>query len=208
MAAFPRTKQPASVSPFSVPGPLISHGHSGKDQRRATLQIGRSWTETWPPLRADDADVQALLTFIRRHWASGDSFTIAHLATPGSGLDPNGAGGGTPVVNGASQTGTSLVTDGWSTGVTDVVKTGDVIKISGLTPLYEITADANSDGSGNATLSIYPSIPTGSSPADNAPITRSGCTLTAYITEPPNIPDARRGSYFIVGLQVAFKEAL
>lgn len=101
-----------------------------------------------------------------------------------------GAYAGTPLVNGASQTGDSLVTDGWSNSITGLLKKGDLIRISGVhsvNPINQIstgveqtflvTADVNSDGSGNATIPISPSITvTGayatvaSSPADNAAI--------------------------------------
>lgn len=99
--------------------------------------------------------------------------------------------GGTPLVNGASQTGASLVTDGWTAAAANRVKQGDVFTIAGVysvNPItkqstgvlqqFLVTADAASDGSGNATISISPSIVTSGStqtvsgsPADNAAIT-------------------------------------
>lgn len=112
-----------------------------------------------------------------------------------------GALGGTPLVNGASQNVTwatskdgytqSLITDGWSNSVTGVVKAGDVFTIAnvysvnpktrqstGRLQTFTITADANSDGSGNATLTVSPPIITSgayqtvdSAPADDAVIT-------------------------------------
>ena len=95
----------------------------------------------------------------------------------------------TPVVNGAGQTGSSLVTDGWGSGTTNLNK-GDIIEIAGVysvNPLskestgreqqFVLTADV-SDTTGAATLSISPSIVTtgalqnvSGSPADNATIT-------------------------------------
>lgn len=86
---------------------------------------------------------------------------------------PLGAATGTPLVNGASQTGQSLVTDGWTTGVTGILKAGDWIQLgSGATSrLYMVLNDVNSDGSGNATIDIAPRLR--ESPADNAVITTS-----------------------------------
>jgi hypothetical protein len=95
----------------------------------------------------------------------------------------------TPLVNGAGQTGSSLVTDGWASGAT-ALKKGDVFTIGGVysvNPLayastgrlqqFVVTADI-SDTTGAATISISPSIITSgqlqtvdSSPADNAVIT-------------------------------------
>lgn len=122
-----------------------------------------------------------------------------------------GALGGTPLVNGGSQAVTyvntkdvytqSLITDGWSNSVTGVVKAGDVINIAGVFAInpvtkastgrlqdFVITADANSDGSGNATLTISPQIivsgafqTVSAQPADNAAITiKTGTASTAY----------------------------
>ena len=107
-----------------------------------------------------------------------------------------GAQGGTPVVNGANQTGSSIITDGWSNTITGVVVQGDIMtfaSVNGIVPntatktgggvstgqlqQFVVTADADSDGSGNSTISIDPPIITSgafqtvtASPADNAVI--------------------------------------
>lgn len=80
---------------------------------------------------------------------------------------PRGVGTGTPVVSVGSQTGNSLQTSGWTSGVTGIMKAGDYIQLGTGTNarLYMLTADANSDGSGNAALSIEPALR--SSPALN-----------------------------------------
>ncbi len=86
-------------------------------------------------------------------------------------LGPQGTAGGTPLVNGTSQTGTSLITDGWNFSET-VVKKGDYChydNASGGRELHLITADGTSDGSGNLTLPLEPPIRV--SPADGAAIT-------------------------------------
>jgi len=106
-----------------------------------------------------------------------------------------GVATGTPLVNGASQTGASLITDGWTNSQTGILKAGDLLTIAGVFAVnpvtkvalsrlqtFVVTADANSGSStGPATLSIYPSIVTSgttqtvsASPADNAAITVIG----------------------------------
>lgn len=105
-----------------------------------------------------------------------------------------GTQGGTPLVNGASQTGSSLVTDGWSNSITNVVRAGDIFTIAGVYAVnavtkqtlnrlqqFVVTASANSNGSGQATLSISPPIVTSGTtqnvsagPADDAAITVLG----------------------------------
>ena len=126
-----------------------------------------------------------------------------------------GAHGGTPLVAGATQgttyaasksTNTQTInTDGW-TNSTAVLKAGDVITFAGVFAVnpvpgegttgktvmpylqeFTVTADATSDGSGAATLTIAPAIITSgpyqtvsAEPADNAAITVRGTASTAY----------------------------
>ena len=71
---------------------------------------------------------------------------------------------GTVLVNGASQTGTSLIID----GLTSTPQGGDVFKIAGVDLIYTI-ASTPTVTSGGTTLTITPALD--SSPADNAAIT-------------------------------------
>jgi len=84
-----------------------------------------------------------------------------------------GVATGTPLVNGGSQTGNELVTDGWTTSTTGILKAGDYIQLGSAATarLYKVLDDVNSDGSGNATLTLWPDLR--SAPADNATITVS-----------------------------------
>lgn len=82
-----------------------------------------------------------------------------------------GTATGTPLVNGASQTGTSLITDGWTINITGILKAGDYIAWDTPTSwreLHLVVLDANSNASGQATLTIAP--PIRESPAENATI--------------------------------------
>lgn len=74
---------------------------------------------------------------------------------------------GTPLVNGADQTGNSLICDGAPASATGYLKAGDYIQIgSGDTQkLHMLTADSSSDGSGDFTVEIEPALR--SSPADD-----------------------------------------
>jgi len=76
---------------------------------------------------------------------------------------PRGAGGGTLRVNGASQSGTTLVCDGATASVTNYLRAGDYISFNN--ELHMVVADANSDASTNVTLSIAP--PIRKTPADD-----------------------------------------
>lgn len=115
----------------------------------------------------------------------------------------SGQRGGTPLVNGATSSGaTTLVTDGWTAAAANRVKAGDVFTIAsvyavnpltkvstGVLQQFVVTADASSDGSGNATLSISPAIvssgPTqnvSALPADNAALTFVQAASTSHVS--------------------------
>jgi type 1 fimbria pilin len=91
---------------------------------------------------------------------------------------PRGAATGTPLVNGGSQTGSSLITDGWTHSVL-VLKAGDYFSVNG--ELKMVTADVSSDGSGNATINFKPALRT--SPADNAALTVQKPTCTMILAD-------------------------
>ena len=108
-----------------------------------------------------------------------------------------GALGGTPLVKGVDQTGSSLITDGWPNS-TLVLKAGDLFSYDNGTnkELKMVTADGTSDGSGNLTLSIAPEIHT--SPANNATITVVDPVGTFMLATPAvrwtNVPSQVAGS--------------
>lgn len=76
-----------------------------------------------------------------------------------------------PFVNGASQTGASLVIDGASPDEVGYLLPGDYIQLgSGATAtLHKVLEQVDTDSSGNATLTLWPHIRT--APADNAAVT-------------------------------------
>lgn len=101
-----------------------------------------------------------------------------------------GTYGGTPLVNGAGQSGSSLITDGW-TATTTTLNIGDTFTIAGVNSVnpqtrqstgklqfFVVTAVTTTDGSGNSTIAISPAIVASGQfqnvtavPADNAAIT-------------------------------------
>jgi len=79
-----------------------------------------------------------------------------------------GAYGGTPLVNGAAQTGSSIDIKGCSNNITDWIMSGDYFSlvVNGEHELKMCTADASSDGAGLATISFEPRLR--ASPANSA----------------------------------------
>lgn len=93
------------------------------------------------------------------------------LAGDPSAQTPRGVGGGTPLVNGASQTGSALIIDGAPISTTGWLKAGDYFQLgTGVNSrLHKLISDANTNGTGQVTLDFVPDLR--SSPADNAAIT-------------------------------------
>lgn len=94
------------------------------------------------------------------------------------GATPRGVATGTPVVDGAGQTGNSLDTRGWTVSTTGILKAGDYIQIGDY--MYKVLNDADSDSGGLTTLDIWPSLR--SAPADGASITTSNCKTLMRLT--------------------------
>ena len=163
--------------------------------------MGRRWTETFSALSTADAATLGFLATIQDYWRSGTIFDISHRMFQ----TPKGVATGTPLVNGAAQTGPSLVTDGWTTSVTGILKAGDVLKLAGLNPVYDVLADVNSNASGQATLTLSPPIFSGQSPVDNAALTVSGVLFRACLIEPPLPPEAD-ADQLMEGLVLTFQE--
>jgi FlaG/FlaF family flagellin (archaellin) len=115
-----------------------------------------------------------------------------------------GAQGGTPLVDGAGQTGATLVTKGWTAAAAARLNKGDVFTIAGVYKLnpanqrstgqlqqFLVTADFASGADGKGGIAIYPSIVTAgasatvtAAPADGAAITVIG---TANATSAANL---------------------
>lgn len=111
-----------------------------------------------------------------------------------------GAFTGTPTVNGAGQTGSSLITQAWGNSIATLLNVGDTFTIAGVFAInpksrqstgslqnFIVAAQASSNGSGAATLSISPAIVTSgpyqtvsASPANAAAITVRGSASTTY----------------------------
>ena len=200
MEDFPRTLFPKSTTIPKFPAGLSSWGISGKGQHRSTLQVGRIWTESYGLKRGDDPIARGFWARVNQMWHDREIFNIDHLTLS----IPQGTVTGTPLVNGASQTGNSIITDGWAASEI-VLKAGDIIKYAGINIVYDVPADVTSDGSGNATIPINPPIFEGGEPADNAPIIVTGVKFRAVINAVPSWP-ACNSSEVYGGMKIEFRE--
>jgi len=132
-------------------------------KRQAGEQAFAAWAIqfTLPELDAPEAvDWRVFALELRGRYGTF-KFNIPNYTAPTSGY-----GGAAGLVNGANQVGTALITDGWSNS-TLVLKKGDYFMVNN--ELKCMTADATTNGSGQATLNFEPALRY--SPADNAALT-------------------------------------
>jgi hypothetical protein len=106
---------------------------------------------------------------------------------------------GTPVVNGANQTGYSLVTDGWPASVKGILQPGDCIQIG--YRMYKVNDMVSTDTGGNATLPIWP--PVRDLPADGTAIITHNCKgLFRLAKSSGNKDSVNVGSYGLSGFGI------
>lgn len=145
-----------SQSPFTYAQQVVAHSGQRWEADITLPSMSRANAEQWI----------AFLVSLRGHLGT---FT---LGDPIGGT-PRGSAGGTPLVNGANQVGGTLAIDGCTASQTGWLKAGDYIQLgSGSTAtLHKVLQDANSNGSGQVSLDIWPYIR--SAPADDAAVTTS-----------------------------------
>lgn len=141
----------ATASPFTGQQNLVRHQ-------------GAWWEAeiSLPPM--DRPDAEEWIGFLMSLKGRYGTFLLGDPAA----TSPRGTWAGTPLVQGAGQTGESLVVDGFNAGAT--AKRGDYFGIgSGSTArLYKVLTDATA-AAGAMTLDIWPRLR--ESPADNAVVT-------------------------------------
>jgi hypothetical protein len=104
----------------------------------------------WPAMtRARSAELEALFARLR---GQANRLVIWNLGRPGL----RGAGGGTPVVNGAGQTGATINISGLPNNVTGWALPGDFVGVGG--ELKMVVASVDSNGSGQAAMTVEPPV--------------------------------------------------
>jgi len=71
---------------------------------------------------------------------------------------PRGVAWGSPVINGANQKGYRIETIGWDTNVAGILLAGDWVQIGNT--LHAVMKNTNSDGSGGASIELFPAVVT------------------------------------------------
>ena len=156
-------------------------------------------TATFPPMtRAQFAPINA---FILKQRGQYESFQVVPPVL-NTGL---GSPSGTPLVNGADQTGRSVVTDGWATANTVAIfKAGDYLKFANHDKVYCVVTDEISDGTGAATIDIEPSLII--SPANDSAITHTSVPFTVSLTS--GIQEFATGTTGLFSFEIDLEEVI
>lgn len=170
---------PSSPKPSTMSWRLVQPAQQNISQwtgARQVLPSGRGWWEcslTLPPIVGETA-VNNWRAFIAAAQGAANDFQV-----PVNEIAQSSATA-TPLVNGAGQTGRSLITDGWPASTT-VLYGGQFVTIGN--QLLQLTNNIVSDSSGNATITFAPAIRV--SPADNAAIEFKNPYALMYFLEDP-----------------------
>jgi hypothetical protein len=177
-----------SISPYNYARKVVDFG--GK-LREAVIEL--------PPMTVTQA--KSMQTFAMKLNGPEGTFYFSDTLgkVPGGNVADSYSGG---VVDGGSQTGSALITDGWVPGTTDLFKEGDWISISDR--LYSVLEDVDSDGSGNATLTLWPDV---QGPVDTTPILVGSAARGTFALKawPEFVWDI---NYLMTGYSLAVMEAL
>lgn len=197
---FNRTYAVPSGSTWpKFPTGLDSWGQSGKPQLRTTTQIGRTWEETFPPMKANSANTRAFIAYINQLWQNRTIFEIDHQHL-GSTLGTITGGG---VINGANQTGSSIIVTALTgTDGTSALRHGDIIKFSNLNHIFDVTADV---AVGATSIPINPIIISGQSPTNSQAITYNNVKFRATLVEDITLPKASYDTWYL-GISLKFRE--
>jgi hypothetical protein len=149
---------------------------SGWTGQRQVLGSNRGWWECvmTPAPIVGDAAVKPWRAFLAQARGMVNDFQVRVHPRAQSSL------ANTVRVQGAGQTGRSIITDGWPNS-TAVLSAGDYVTIND--QLVQLTANVTSNGSGVATLTFEPPIRT--APADDALVEYRNPYALMYLTEEP-----------------------
>ncbi len=196
MTPFPALPKPFSVRIGTIAPTLVS---TAQNLRTITTSRGAhrfTFDLTYPPL--DRAEVAPVWAFIQaQHGQSGTfDFTLpAH--------SPRGRPSGSPVVDGAGQTGSLLAIAGLTPNTSQVFRVGDYVRIDGHYKSYIVLEDVDADAFGKANFAISPTLQ--ASPPNRAMVS-AGAVFRCRFAQSDHFMDVSDALHY--SLQIQLIEAL
>jgi len=193
--AFPTTKKPRVFNFTSNRPNNTAYTLSGKRSVKQFAAQYFSFSVQMPPMK--QTDFQQYYAFLVKQKGSFEDFTFEYP------LDNLGADKGETdiLANGVHAIGDSTIAmDGFSVSTDDVLKGGDLIKFSGHNKVYMVTGDANSNASGQATVSIEP--PLQVALADNEAVTVNKPSFTVALVQDDVLYGTDAAGFFTLSFDV------
>ena len=193
---FPASPAPAKLTITSVTPSSVTVSHSLYRQVRSTGS--HRWLINLKFNNMLKTDFDPILGFMLAQDGNSDTFLWGE-----PGYAPAGTLGGTPLVDGPSQTGTAISTKGWSSSQNGLLLPGDRVLFAGSLKMYMVTSSVDSDGAGLAVVNI--NTPLIASPADLAVIDTDTVKFTVSASE-NTIQYVRKRGNIIAGFEIDFVE--
>lgn len=134
---------------------LVSVSHSLVRQARSRGGAQRWAIEATYASSLSRAELAPVFAFAIAQRGQYEIFT---LTPPALWSTARGVHTGTPKVDGAAQSGRTVNTKGWTPSTAGILLAGDFIKFNGHAKVYMVTADAASDATGDAAVTIEPAL--------------------------------------------------
>jgi len=193
--AFPTTDKPSIFNFTSNRPNNTAYTLSGKRSVKQFAAQYFSFNVKLPPM--NQSDFQQYYAFLVKQKGSFDTFTFEYpLDNLGADKDQTDI-----LANGAQAVGDNTIAmDGFSVSTTGVLKAGDLIKFANDDKVYMVTADADSNVSGQATVSIEP--PLQDAIVDNEPVTVNKPSFTVALSQNDVIYSTDSSGFFSLSFEV------
>ena len=193
--SFPTTKKPRVFNFTSNRPNNTAYTLSGKRSVKQFAAQYFSFSVQMPPMK--QSDFQQYYAFLIKQKGSFEDFTFEYP------LDNLGVDKGQTdiLANGLHAIGDSTIAmDGFSVSTDDVLKGGDLIKFNGHDKVYMVTGDANSNASGQATVSIEPPLQTAL--ANNEAVTVNKPSFTVALVQDDVLYSTDAAGFFTLSFDV------
>lgn len=195
---FPSAMRPSAFRLGGNAPTMVSVTHSLTRQTRSRgahrfmpwMRFGLMKLDEWSPIVA----------FLELQRGQFDKFELPVFGRE----TPRGSASGAVSVNAAHSKGAmSVALKGLALSVTGIFKARDLLRFAGHKKLYAITADANSDGSGHATVAL--NCPLLSDLSNNEAVSFTNLTVAVALVS-DTIPDEWGGGIICPGFEIQMVE--
>jgi len=181
----------------------LSHSGVRQAQRRGPL------------LYSFDVDIVPMYFGSTKYYAIEDEImdsnysadTISTTITSGTLMDHRGVWDGTPVIDGASESGNQIDISTGSMATTNYGKKGDFVQFDNFSKVYQLTQNVHTDGAGKVTLHLNGAVPSTSSPVNGSAVVFGNSVIFKLaLMERPEPKHAGNGIVYYSGAQ--FQEVI